>query len=147
MLVNEHKAHTISCDSAQNQIVEVLTLFKQPADINEKRITKITKIPTGYEYLLKLELNWYILKVFIFCGLTVFNLLLCVSKCVQGRGLPFIGEPDRLKIIHCMLDNSLVNSFTLKRFGSDLSSVLTRISKLRPFLPNWENLEVATGMF
>ena len=82
MLVNEHTAHTTSCDSAQNQIVEVLTLFKQPADINEKRITKITKIPTGYEYLLKLELNWYILKVFIFCGLTVFNLLLCVSKCV-----------------------------------------------------------------
>lgn len=148
MLVNEHKAHTTSCDSAQNQIVEVLTLFKQPADINEKRISKITKIPTGYEYLLKLELNWYILKVFIFCGLTVFNLLLCVSKCVQGRGLHFIGGPGRLKIIHCILeDNSLVNSFTLKRFGSDLPSMLTRISKLRPFLPNWENLEVATGMF
>ena len=148
MLVNEHKAHTTSCDSAQNQIVEVLTLFKQTADINEKRISKITKIPTGYEYLLKLELNWYILKVFIFCGLTVFNLLLCVSKCVQGRGLHFIGGPGRLKIIHCILeDNSLVNSFTLKRFGSDLPSVLTRISKLRPFLPNWENLEVATGMF
>lgn len=148
MLVNEHKAHTTSCDSAQNQIVEVLTLFKQPADINEKRISKITKIPTGYEYLLKLELNWYILKVFIFCGLTVFNLLLCVSKCVQGRGLHFIGGPGRLKIIHCILeDNSLVNSFTLKRSGSDLPSVLTRISKLRPFLPNWENLEVATGMF
>lgn len=148
MLVNEHKAHTTSCDSAQNQIVEVLTLFKQPADINEKRISKITKIPTGYEYLLKLELTWYILKVFIFCGLTVFNLLLCVSKCVQGRGLHFIGGPGRLKIIHCILkDNSLVNSFTLKRSGSDLPSVLTRISKLRPFLPNWENLEVATGMF
>ena len=91
MLVNEHKAHTISCDSAQNQIVEVLTLFKQPADINEKRITKITKIPTGYEYLLKFELNWYILKVFFVDWPFSIFYFVWVSACMGG-GYPSLGN-------------------------------------------------------